>query len=106
MVKKKKKEREVVTRQKGPPSFQRGSSKGSGVAESDLLSCWQSVIADLQNVAFDSIEDAIERVADLVMEQLGVSHGGDPGMKEYLCLLFETDPQLKQELHEVLTIAR
>ncbi|NLF25283.1 MAG: hypothetical protein GX589_06455 [Deltaproteobacteria bacterium] len=72
--------------------------------ESSILAFWSEALDALEGRSFCSEDEAIYAVIDLVLERL--TKGGDvePGLRDFLKDLFDTDPELREEIRGILSI--
>lgn len=83
-----------------------GAEGKAGMAEagSELLALWGDAVESLRARSFSSEEEAVSAVIETVLERFGRRGPVEPGLQEFLLDLFDTDPELKEELKNSLGI--
>ena len=80
------------------------SSAANATNEFDFAALWSSEVEQLTSREFSSIREAIEVIADCVLAK---AQGGQvtQDQRDMLITLFETDPELQEEIAKLCTIA-
>lgn len=70
----------------------------------EITAFWRSEIDALQGKKFNSVADAIDALVDMVLDRLGVNGPERAETRDYMVVLFDTDPELQEELSQVLAV--
>lgn len=109
MVKTKKKE-EQVTKKESKVRIEDvfPETSGEASAQDEVViarrQLWQDSIHELRSQEFSSMESAVDAVIDKVLEKAAATVEDKTDLKSFLSLLFVTDPEITEELEQVLRI--
>ena len=80
------------------------SAEEAALEQLATVDFWKNEISGLRAEKFDSIEDAVSKVIEQVIERMQLQ-GGQEDVKEFLRLVFESSESLQAALRKTLKIS-
>ncbi len=80
------------------------SIQGEDLGSAEITSFWKQEIDFLESQRFESVSAAIDSLVDRVLVRLNVPEPQQQEVREYLVVLFATDPELQEELSSIVPI--
>ena len=86
-------------------SNQEGTAPAAALERlNESVDFWANAISQLEGETFSSVEEAVDKVVDLVLENVQLEAGSQEDVRELLHATFETDPELSTLLKEALKL--